>query len=187
MRLRISLVTPGKVRLVDISGPPIFEWSRRSSARVPPLQVVEEAADLPDRGTDELGRLPAGPPRQKLQSTGSEYDGSGEQKRRPGHTWHGKTDHAGRDQQPAGVSRQKLDAIGALLGGRRRITRLGWYASRRRVGQSSLHASIPISAGSVCGTNRRAVTGSSSTLHEASHSASGRVVAIARKARFALA
>src|SRR5215831_3380575 len=96
MRLKISGVTPEKVRLVDIDMPPMlgaayeFFGSRGSSSRVAALQVVDEATDLPHRGVTR-------PARQQPRPAGHQDSRAGEQERRPEHTWYDETDHAGGD------------------------------------------------------------------------------------------
>src|SRR5438132_225932 len=99
IRLKISGVTPAKVRLDVISSP---------GTRIAALKVDEEAVDRAHRGTNEFGRVPADPSHQKPRAAWGEENSASKQKRRPGDSRHDEADYPGGNQQPAGPSRQLL-------------------------------------------------------------------------------
>src|SRR6266481_1165166 len=131
IRLRISGVTPGKMRLLDISprlrcSVALIFGPRRSGTRIPALQVDEEAVDRAHRGTDEFGRVSADPSHQKPRAAWGEENSAGKQKRRPGDSRHDEADYPGGNQQPAGPSRQLLHREDRLFGHHRYVGRPGW-------------------------------------------------------------
>src|SRR6516162_6567975 len=121
IRLTASGVTPEKVRLLDITMTSMFDRDKRRvgervrAMRIPALEVVKKPADLPQRRMSEFPRLPAGPARQPPRATRSEDKSAGDQTRRTDYARCDNTDHPRGDQNPAGLSRQLLDAQYQLL------------------------------------------------------------------------
>src|SRR5271167_105549 len=99
MRLKVSMVTPGKVRLFDITVPAIFEphtWhvnSRSTATGVAALEVVDEPADLPQCRVNKFSWFAAGPARQQARPTRGEDKSTGHQKRCSRYSRRNHTDH----------------------------------------------------------------------------------------------